>query len=135
MHRHFVLASVLILTLLGGATAHAGPITVTGLPTKGALPIITTAFTTAAGTDVLPAGATDYYVFTLFDTGTTRVVLRRVAAATLGVSNGMVTDVRLNGLGAVDPVTLEAPIYAGASAGRGGGGAGRRSRPLPRTSR
>jgi hypothetical protein len=113
MPRHLVLAFGLTVSLLSSTAAQAGPITISGAPTKGALPTMITAFTNTAGTDVLPAGATDYYVFTLFDTGATRVYFDSATAATLGVSNGMVTDVRINGLGAIDPVTLNAPIYAG----------------------
>jgi len=113
MHRHRVPAFVLMLSLLSCTAAQADPITFSGAPTKGVLPTMITAFANAAGTDVLPAGATDYYVFTLFDTGSTRVYFDNSTAATLGVSNGMVTDIRINGLGAIDPVTLEAPIYAG----------------------
>ena len=113
MARRLVPAFVLILLLLGRTAAQAGPITISGAPTKGALPTMITAFTNAAGTDVLPAGATDYYVFTLFDTGATRVFIDNSTAATLGLGNGAVTNIRINGLGAIDPVTLEAPIYAG----------------------
>ena len=113
MPRHLASAFVLIVLLLGRTAAQAGPITISGAPTKGALPTMITAFTNSAGTDVLPAGATDYYVFTLFDTGSQRVYFDNSTAATLGVIDGMVTDIRINGLGAIDPVTLEAPIYAG----------------------
>jgi hypothetical protein len=113
MGRHLVFAFGLTLSLLSSTAAQAGPITFSSAPTKGALPTMITAFTNTAGTDVLPAGTTDYYVFTLFDTGATRVYFDNSTAVTLGISNGMVTNVRINGLGAIDPVTLEAPIDAG----------------------
>ena len=91
----------------------ADPITVPSAPIRGQFPLMITAFANEAGTDVLPAGATDFYVFTYFDTGATRVFFDVDTAATLGVTNGMVTDVRLNGLRAIDPATLLAPIYSG----------------------
>lgn len=104
---------VLLAAVFFPIAALGDPITVSGVPQKGVLPTMITAFANQAGTDVLPAGATDYYVFTLFDTGSTRVYFDNSTAATLGVSNGMITDVRINGLGAINPVTLTAPIYAG----------------------
>jgi len=113
MHRHLVLALVLILSLLSRTAAQAGPITISGAPQKGVLPVMITAFANSSGTDVLPVGGSDYYVFTLFDTGATRVYFDNSTASTLGVSNGMVTNVRINGLGAIDPGTLAAPIGAG----------------------
>ncbi len=103
----------LVAALFCPIAVQADPITISGAPNKGMLPTMITAFTSTGSTDVLPAGGTDYYVFTLFDTGATRVYFDASTATTLGVSNGMVTDVRINGLGAIDPVTLQAPIYAG----------------------
>jgi len=104
---------VLLVAVFCPVDALADPITISGAPQRGVLPIMITAFSNQAGTDVLPVGGSDYYVFTLFDTGATRVYFDSSTALTLGVSNGMVTNVRINGLGAIDPGTLAAPIGAG----------------------
>jgi hypothetical protein len=108
------LALVLLAALVSGtAAAPAKDITVSGSPKVGVLPQIITAFVIQSGTDVLPAGSTDYYAFTLFDTGSTRIYFDANTAASLGVTNGLVTDIRINGIGAIDPATLDAPIYPG----------------------
>lgn len=106
------LSLILVATLaIGPSAAWAQDITVSGSPHVGVLPQMITAF--VVGGDVLPAGGDDYYVFTLFDTGSTRVYLDAITAASLGVTNGLATDIRINGLAAIDPVSLYAPIYAG----------------------
>jgi hypothetical protein len=81
-------------------------------PEIGSLPIITTAFVNGTTGDVYK----DSYVFTLFDTGSTRVALDSATASFLGLTSGTLTTLRLNGLGAIDPATLNAPIYTGAQA-------------------
>jgi len=108
------LALVLLAVWVSSPSAVlAQDITVSGSPKVGVLPIMITAFVTQPPTpDVLPSYA-DYYVFTLFDTGSTRIVFDTTTAGTLGVSNGMVLDLRINGLGAIDAGTLNAPIYSG----------------------
>ena len=106
----FALLAVLATSPAAGL---AQDITVSGSPNVGVLPHIITAFVTQPGNDVLPAGGIDYYVFTLFDTGSTRIYFDATTAASLGVSNGNLLDLRINGLGAIDPTTLYAPIYPG----------------------
>ena len=101
----------LAMLAIGPAAVLAQNITVTGSPIVGVLPQMITAFVNFG--DVLPPGTTDYYVFTLFDTGSTRIYFDANTAASLGVANGLVTDVRINGMGAIDPGTLYAPIYSG----------------------
>ena len=106
------LALVLLMALaICPSAALAQDITVSGSPHVGVLPQIITAFVVDG--DVLPAGGTDYYVFTLFDTGSTRIYFDFTTAASLGVTDGLTTDIRINGLAAIDPGTLYAPIYAG----------------------
>jgi len=108
------LALVLLAVWVSSPSAVlAQNITVSGSPTVGMLPHIITAFVIQPGNDVLPAGGIDYYVFTLFDTGSTRVYFDANTAASLGVSNGNILDLRINGLGAINPTTLDAPIYPG----------------------
>ena len=107
-------ALVLLAFFVSGAAAvMAQDITVSGSPKVGALPHIITAFVVQPGNDVLPPGDVDYYVFTLFDTGATRIAFDAATAASLGVLHGDVLDIRINGLGAIDPGTLYAPIYPG----------------------
>jgi hypothetical protein len=106
----FALALLTILAV-GPTAVLAQNITIDNSPKVGLLPHMITAF--VVGGDVLPAGGTDYYVFTLFDTGSTRVTFDANTAASLGVANGLTTDIRINGMAAIDPVTLYAPIYAG----------------------
>jgi hypothetical protein len=105
----FVFVLLMVLAI-GPVAALAQNITVMGSPIVGVLPQMITAFAHPAN-DVLPSGANDWYVFTLFDTGSTRVAFDSGTAATLGVSTGLFADVRINGLGAIDAVTLYAPIY------------------------
>jgi len=106
------LALALLAALaISPSMALAQDITVSNSPIVGTLPQMITAF--VVGGDVLPAGGTDYYVFTLFDTGSTRIYFDFNTAASLGVTDGLTTDIRINGLAAIDPGTLYAPIYAG----------------------
>jgi hypothetical protein len=111
MSRFVSVFALLAVLAVGPAAMSAQNITVSNSPKVGALPQMITAF--VVGGDVLPAGGVDYYVFTLFDTGSTRVNFDAGTAASLGVTNGLVTDIRINGLAAIDPGTLYAPIYAG----------------------
>jgi hypothetical protein len=106
--------ALLAVLVTGPAAALAQDITVTGSPIVGLLPHMITAFVSSG--DVLPPGTApedDSYVFTLFDTGSTRINFDSITAAFLGVINGMILDSRINGLGAIDPASLNAPIYAG----------------------
>ena len=103
--------ALLAVLMSGPAPALAQNITVNGSPIVGMLPQMITAFVNLG--DVLPPGTTDYYVFTLFDTGSTRIYFDANTAASLGAANGLVTDIRINGMGAIDPGTLYAPIYSG----------------------
>jgi hypothetical protein len=108
------LAIVLLVALSTPAAPTDNSITVSDSPKVGVLPQMITAFVyPSLGTDVLPAGGTDYYVFTLFDTGSTRIYFDTSTATTLGITDNLVTDIRINGMGAIDPGTLNAPIYAG----------------------
>jgi hypothetical protein len=109
------LALVLLAALSTPAAPPDNSITVSGSPHVGVLPQMITAFAIQNGTDVLPVGPSpnDLYVFTLFDTGSTRIYFDTTTAATLGVTDNLVTDIRINGMGAIDPVSLNAPIYAG----------------------
>jgi len=78
-------------------------------PEVGSLPIITTAFVNSATGDIYQ----NLYVFSLFDTGSTKVFLDTTTASTLGLQTGNTPILRLNGLSAIDPVTLDAPIGPG----------------------
>lgn len=73
----------------------------------------------AGGTDIYPVGAGDpLYMFALFDTGSNIVLISDTDATILNMGSSSATnanqdvDIRINGLGAVDPTTFEAPIDA-----------------------
>lgn len=108
------LALVVLLAALvsGPAAALAQDITVSNSPKVGVLPWIITTFITQPGNNVRP-GHFDSYVLSLFDTGSTRVAFDSLTASTVGLTANNVADVRLSGLGKINPVTLEAPIEAG----------------------
>jgi K319L-like, PKD domain len=99
------------LLAVGPAAALAQDITVNGSPIKGVLPLIVTAFATEDGLDVLPLGGVDYSAITLFDTGANKVYFDPLIASALGVSSGLILDIRISGLSAIDDGTLEAPMY------------------------
>jgi hypothetical protein len=107
----FVFVLLMLLAIGPVAALAQNNITVSGSPIVGLLPQMITAFVNLG--DVLPLGTTDYYVFTLFDTGSTRIYFDANTAANLGVANGLVTDIRINGMGTIDPGSLYAPIYSG----------------------
>lgn len=109
--RLYLLLILVAALAISPSAVLAQDITVSNSPQVGVLPHMITAF--VVGGDVLPTGSTDYYVFTLFDTGSTRINFDAITAASFGVTNGLVTDIRINGIGAIDPVTLYAPIYEG----------------------
>lgn len=107
-----LLSAILVSLLLCPSLSVADDITVSGSPTIGAMPVIITAFANPATGDVYPPGATDYYVFSYFDTGSTKVRLDQTTSNSLGISAGMAPTIRINGMSAINPVTLNAPIYA-----------------------
>ena len=90
----------------------------------GPRPLIPAAFTSADGSDIYPVGAEAFYIFTLFDTGSDIVYVGPSDAATLGIGPASSTNpnqdtrIRVNGLSAIDPTTLLAPI--GPHGGTGG---------------
>jgi hypothetical protein len=83
---------------------------------SGPLPLITAIFTNATGTDIYPVGSGEYYFFVLFDTGSDIVNVSVADATALNIGSASTTNlnqntrIRLNGLGAIDPATLNAPI-------------------------
>jgi hypothetical protein len=105
----FMLA--ILLSVVISPNLSVADMTVSGSPIVGDMPVMITAFANPSTGDVYPAGGTDRYVFTYFDTGSTRVVLDSGTASFLGLNNGASTDVRINGLAAIQDGTLYAPIY------------------------
>jgi len=102
----------LLLALPCPSLSVAESITFSGSPIAGAPPVMITAFVNQSTGDVYPAGQTDRYVFSLFDTGSTMVVVDPSNNNALLLSNGNTTTVRINGLSAIQDGTLYAPIYA-----------------------
>ena len=111
------LALVVLLAALavGPGAALGADITVTGGSGTevGKLPWILTAFVIQPGNDILPPGGTDYYIFTLFDTGSDRIRFALNKATTLVVADGDVRDIRLYGMGAIDSTNLALPVPVG----------------------
>jgi len=120
--RGFLLSLLLLPALL-----HAASITVDGTgDTIGQLPVVTygLAEQTPSGEDILPSGPSGFFLFGLFDTGSTGVAINADGtnmffgaddATNLGIAGTRTVDVRVNGLGAtnqVDPTTVTAPIGA-----------------------
>jgi hypothetical protein len=93
----------------------------------GPRPLIAVAFTDATGTDIYPVGAEESYIFSLFDTGSGLVYIGADDATFLGIGAGSPTNpnqdtrVRVDGLSAIDPTTLLAPIgpYGAADGAQG----------------
>lgn len=89
----------------------------------GPLPLIPAVFTSADGSDIYPVGAGEYYIFSLFDTGSDIVYIGPSDAAALGIGPASTsnphqdTRIRVNGLSAIDPTTLLAPIGPHGSVG------------------
>jgi hypothetical protein len=82
----------------------------------GDLPWVITAFAngTDSTADVYPIGATtDYYYFSLYDTGATNVFLTSDLKGTSGIAEKGYNDLRINGFSQIDETTLYAPIYTG----------------------
>jgi hypothetical protein len=80
-------------------------------------PIIPVVFTDAAtGTDIYPVGTGESYLFSIFDSGADIVVIGGADAAFLNIGAPLASNVRqdtrirLNGLAAINPTTLTAPI-------------------------
>jgi hypothetical protein len=117
--RHYFVRLMLAISLsllLCPSLSVADNITYGNPATKGVLPIMITAFADPSTGDVYPTTTSaDLYVFSLFDTGSTKVRLDSVSAAALGgltpLTSGTTTDVRINGMSAINPVTLTAPIF------------------------
>lgn len=109
----FGFLSAILLSLLLCPSLSVADMTVSGSPIVGDMPIMITAFVNPSGGDIYPPGSTDYYIFSLFDTGSTKVVLDSGTAGTLGLSSGTATNIRINGMSTIDPGTLFAPIYSG----------------------
>lgn len=106
----FVLTAMLTWLSIARATA----VTVTD---NGALfpllPIHIPALVDPGNNDVFPSGANNLYIFGIFDTGANIVAINTADATLLSLPNNTLTNIRLNGLGTVDPATLFAPIFAG----------------------
>ena len=117
----------LLSLLLLPALLHAASISVDGSgDTFGALPVVTygLAEQTATGEDILPSGPNGFFLFGLFDTGSTGVAINADGtnfffgaddATNLGIAGTRTVDVRVNGLGATTqagPTTVTAPIGA-----------------------
>ncbi|MEJ2185484.1 MAG: aspartyl protease family protein [Gemmatimonadota bacterium] len=89
----------------------------------GPRPLSIAIFTNAAGTDIYPVGSGEEYLFVLFDTGSSIVYLSSADAtflnigATSSTNVNQDTRVRLDGLSAIDPTALTAPIAAHGTAG------------------
>jgi hypothetical protein len=84
---------------------------------NGPLPVHIYALTEPSGSNIYPLtppGA-QLYLFGIFDTGATSVRLAVSDATLLGFSGVQEVNVRINGLAAVDPITLFAPIGPGAA--------------------
>jgi len=98
-----------IIGLAGPAPVSAVSITVDGTGHNvGPLPEIISAFAVDNGADVLPAGpGNSKFIYSLFDTGAELVAISKPSDATfLGINAPRSVDVRINGVGAVDPVHL-----------------------------
>ena len=106
------------LTLAAATPSRAAPITVDGTGHHiGPLPLII--YDLARGGVILPSNQNPLYLFGLFDTGSTLVAVQSFDAGLLGLPAGNNTaaniaartvEVRVNGLGAIDPAGLGAPI-------------------------
>jgi hypothetical protein len=104
---------LLAVLAMGPVTALAQSITVNGGPGTevGKLPHVVATFVLSGS--VLPVN-----VFTLFDTGADRVYFDPDTVETLGITNLfvnelLVMDIRLVGMGALDPASLGTPVYPG----------------------
>lgn len=106
------------LMLAGAIPLRAAPITVDGAGHHiGPLPLMI--YDLARGGVILPNNQNPLYLFGLFDTGSTLVAIQSFDAGLLGIAPGNNTaaniasrtvEVRVNGLGAIDPGSLGAPI-------------------------
>ncbi len=79
----------------------------------GSLAFMISAFADPNTQDIYPTGQTDFYVFSLFDTGSDQVAIGTSGQPVLGINSPTTTDIRLNGFNAIDPNTLLAPIGSG----------------------
>ena len=99
--------------------SRAGTITVAAsADVGGPLPIHIYALTEPAGIDIYPLAppvGVAFYLFGVFDTGSTSVRIGQGDAGALAFAGVQTVNVRLNGLATVDPVTLGAPIGPGAA--------------------
>ena len=93
---------VLIVSIAIPNSLQATPFTVSGVPNVGEMPWMVTALTNPAGDNIYPLSPPGIaeYTFALFDTGSTKVVIRQPLADDWGIIDGTEVNVRIDGLNA-----------------------------------